>query len=620
MKKAVISLLLLLCPLVHADPVSDAYKDGASTGKSNSGQGTGALSGGDPSSFIPGYTSSPPQTGYYGGVQGGDGGISDKGLAEFTNGDAGKAVTDSATKNPPVTLDPNADYIQTGKNAEANAGTMVDGTSAQCTEKVVSKTTFQDYSCDRDVAVVQTCGRTAGIVLTGSKETQKTTLVLNAREGSVVREANWVVRYDFVMKEGGTISSGTASFGYPSDSGYHGGRLDYTVSFRNGSRNLNYNRSGSMNFTTFKVAKGDIVSVRVRSNTDGHEDSYRDTIISSVNSGRFVIKVTVPFLVERDTTKSSVGWSESCGFDKSTAIAQKETTCVDPGGTRSITQDGKTYTETSDCWEYSDTYITPTTSTGTCSTLMNDKNCTRSGTACTQTDGGVCTHQSETWQCQKTYTSGGLLCGDDYFCKTGDCGGTDGAGDSGFDLAVAKLAGLASAGDDVKNGDQIDIKAFTGQSMACRKAMAGFSNCCVDSGWGNSAGVANCSSEEMAIGKAKAKKVTVLVGEACNHKVAGICIQKKQVYCVFGGKLARIIQEQGRRDQLHISFGEGDDPNCRGITVPELQAINFDKINFSDFYSDLMDNQKIPDTEAMTKIAKERIAAQVNQQTTGSSK
>jgi len=33
-----------------------------------------------------------------------------------------------------------------------------------------------------------------------------------------------------------------------------------------------------------------------------------------------------------------------------------------------------------------------------------------------------------------------------------------------------------------------------------------------------------------------------------------------------------------------------------------------------------MDNQKIPDTEAMTKIAKERIAAQVNQQTTGSSK
>ena len=155
--------------------------------------------------------------------------------------------------------------------------------------------------------------------------------------------------------------------------------------------------------------------------------------------------------------------------------------------------------------------------------------------------------------------------------------------------------------------------------MACRKAMAGFSNCCVDSGWGNSAGLANCSSEEMAIGKAKAKKVTVLVGEACAKKALGVCIQKKQVYCVFGGKLARIIQEQGRRDQLRVDFGSGDSPNCRGITVPELQGINFDKINFSDFYSDLMDNQKIPDADAMTKIAKDRIAAQVKQQT-GASK
>lgn len=619
MKKTVIPLLLLLCPLVHADTVSNAYKDGASTGKSSSGQGTGTLSGSDPSSFIPGYTASPPQSGYYGGVQGGDGGITDKGLSAFTGGDAGKAVTDSATKNPPVTLDPNADYIQTGKSAEGNAGNMVDGTSAQCTEKVVSKTTFQNYSCDRDVAVAQTCGRTASIVVTGSTQTQQTTLVLDASGGTVTQEANWVVRYDFVMKESGTVSSGTVSFDYPSSPGYHGGRLDYTVSFRNGSRNINYNQSGGMSFTTFKVAKGDIVSVRVRSNTDGHEDSYRDTIIKSVNSGRFVIKVTVPFLVERDTTKSSVVWNESCGFDKGAALAKKETTCVDPGGSRSVTQNGKTYTETSDCWQYSDSYITATSSTGNCATLMSDKNCTRSGSACTKTESGICTHQSETWQCQKTWTSGGLLCGGDYFCKTGDCDGTNGAGDSGFDLAVAKLAGLASAGEDVKNGDQVNIRAFTGQSMACRKAMAGFSNCCVDSGWGNSAGLANCSSEEMAIGKAKAKKVTVLVGEACAKKALGVCIQKKQVYCVFGGKLARIIQEQGRRDQLRVDFGSGDSPNCRGITVPELQGFNFDKINFSDFYSDLMDNQKIPDADAMTKIAKDRIAAQVKQQT-GASK
>lgn len=55
-------------------------------------------------------------------------------------------------------------------------------------------------------------------------------------------------------------------------------------------------------------------------------------------------------------------------------------------------------------------------------------------------------------------------------------------------------------------------------------------------------------------------------------------------------------------------------PNCRGITVPELQSIDFDLINFSDFYEDLMKNQKIPNTDTMVKQVKDRIAAQVQQQ------
>jgi len=618
MKKTVIPLLLLLCPLVHADTVSDAYKDGASTGKSSSGQGTGTLSGSDPSSFIPGYTASPPQSGYYGGVQGGDGGITDKGLSAFTGGDAGKAVTDSATKNPPVTLDPNADYIQTGKNAEGNAGNMVDGTSAQCTEKVVSKTTFQNYSCDRDVAVAQTCGRTGSIKVTGTKETYTTTFVMNPGNSSPVYLDDYWVRYDFTVPENMTVGSGSLVFSYPAHPSFTIG-FKYTTKAFNTSASTSRNETTSFNVTPQKLTKGQTVSMMMHYDTSGHEDSGRDSFVNNIRDGEYAVTLTFSVTAERDNSKSEVVWSESCGFDKGTALAKKETTCVDPGGSRSVTQNGKTYTETSDCWQYSDTYITATSSTGNCATLMSDKNCTRSGSACTKTESGVCTHQSETWQCQKTWTSGGLLCGGDYFCKTGDCDDTSGAGDSGFDLAVAKLAGLASAGEDVKNGDQVNIRAFTGQSMACRKAMAGFSNCCVDSGWGNSAGLANCSSEEMAIGKAKAKKVTVLVGEACAKKALGVCIQKKQVYCVFGGKLARIIQEQGRRDQLRVDFGSGDSPNCRGITVPELQGIHFDKINFSDFYSDLMDNQKIPDADAMTKIAKDRIAAQVKQQT-GASK
>jgi conjugal transfer mating pair stabilization protein TraN len=59
------------------------------------------------------------------------------------------------------------------------------------------------------------------------------------------------------------------------------------------------------------------------------------------------------------------------------------------------------------------------------------------------------------------------------------------------------------------------------------------------------------------------------------------------------------VQEQGRRDQLHISFGSASDPDCRGIKIAELQGIKFDRIDFSDFYDDLNSNVKLPDEDAL---------------------
>ncbi|ORM59404.1 conjugal transfer protein TraN [Pantoea rodasii] len=620
MKWLIPFLALVVVQHAHADAASDAYSAGASLAGSSKGQGTAAAKNTDPSSVIPGYTSSPSQSGYYGGVQGGDGGISDKGQTELSQNEAGQAITDSSTKNPAVTIDPNADFIQNGKNAEANSGTIVDGTNQQCTTKVVSKSVFENYSCDRDVAQVQTCARTGSIQVTGSKETYSTQLILDAANSTPVRVDDYWVRFDFTVPDSGVVSAGTWEFLYPKSSSYHsqdGNRLWYLLkAFDFTKDHALVNNSGPATITPQRVTKGQIVSLYVKYHTDGSADSGPDGIIYSVSHGNYVFRMTFPLAAERDTTTSQVVWSESCGFDKSKATGTAGSVCTDPGGSRTVNQNGNDYTQSASCWQYSDAYIVPVSSTGNCSTLMANKNCTVSARSCTQAEGSTCLHEQDTYQCQTIYSSQGLLCGGDYICQSGSCDETNGAGDSGFDTAVAKLAGLASAGDDVK-ADQVNVKAFTGQALYCRKAMAGFSNCCVDTGWGNSAGLANCNSDEMAIGKAKAKKVTVLVGEACNRAVLGVCVQKKQAYCVFGGKLARIIQEQGRRDQLHVSFGSGDSPNCRGITVPELQAINFDLINFQDFYSDLVANQKIPDSATMVKQAKDRIAAQVNAQTGG---
>ena len=81
MKKALFLVPLLLSTLVYAGTNDDAFNAGASFGKGNAAQGTGSLKNpGTVTGDIPGYTANPPQSGYYNGPDGGDGGLLRPGL------------------------------------------------------------------------------------------------------------------------------------------------------------------------------------------------------------------------------------------------------------------------------------------------------------------------------------------------------------------------------------------------------------------------------------------------------------------------------------------------------------------------------------------------------------
>ncbi|HHL7615801.1 TPA: conjugal transfer protein TraN [Escherichia coli] len=206
-----------------------------------------------------------------------------------------------------------------------------------------------------------------------------------------------------------------------------------------------------------------------------------------------------------------------------------------------------------------------------------------------------------------------MVCGGDVFCLDGECDKAQSGQSNDFAEAVSQLAALAAAGKDVAALNGVDVRAFTGQAKFCKKAAAGYSNCCKDSGWGQDIGLAKCSSDEKALAKAKSNKLTVSVGEFCSKKVLGVCLEKKRSYCQFDSKLAQIVQQQGRNGQLRISFGSAKHPDCRGITVDELQKIQFNRLDFTNFYEDLMNNQKIPDSGVLTQKVKEQIADQLKQ-------
>ncbi|HEY3616901.1 MAG TPA: hypothetical protein VGK96_08820, partial [Candidatus Sulfotelmatobacter sp.] len=112
--------LLLVSSGLWADANTDAFSDGSAFGKGNVVQGTGNLKNPDTvTGAIPGYTDKPPQSSHYGGVTGGDGGLANEGQTAISNNDAGQAIMQSGTSNPPPVIDPNAPFITYGKTTEA---------------------------------------------------------------------------------------------------------------------------------------------------------------------------------------------------------------------------------------------------------------------------------------------------------------------------------------------------------------------------------------------------------------------------------------------------------------------------------------------------------------------
>ena len=109
--------------------------------------------------------------------------------------------------------------------------------------------------------------------------------------------------------------------------------------------------------------------------------------------------------------------------------------------------------------------------------------------------------------------------------------------------------------------------------------------------------------EEAILEQAKKEQRVIRIGEYCRHRKAGICTERRKVYCVFADKLATIIQWQGRWEQLHLSFGTSHDPHCEGLTVEQLQQLDFSKIDFSKLIEDFQ--QQIIDSELQQKMLRQ---------------
>ena len=266
------------------------------------------------------------------------------------------------------------------------------------------------------------------------------------------------------------------------------------------------------------------------------------------------------------------------------------------------------------------------------------------------TDLGVCLIQENTYDCPKSISlcrekSITFDCGGEIRCASGDdcfdtsteqnvdfpevasrmamladmerCLATTADGESSAEgygpIEVDETTGATAGPIDCADTSGRRVTIFKGKRYRCDLNLTGFiQNCCRKKGLFS--GACPRSTKELRARRDDAG--------ACHYvgihkkKVLGITLKKRKVYCCFNSKMARMVHEQTRGQLIQKGlwataanggWGSPRNPNCGGMTAEQLQEIDFDAVDFSEIYGDLLDAADIPDLADSTETTEEDI-------------
>ena len=175
-------------------------------------------------------------------------------------------------------------------------------------------------------------------------------------------------------------------------------------------------------------------------------------------------------------------------------------------------------------------------------------------------------------------------CGSVSWCVGADCETAESQANTGFIESVARLNMVLELGGD--EFDRENLRFFNGVRRSCRIRWGGLADCCKDSGL--LVGLADCTEKERRLAEERHAGNTHYLGRRCTRRILGVCVRRERSWCVFGSKLGRILQEAAR-SQLGIGWR-----SCRGFTVEEMESIDFEAVDLSEFTQDLVDGSREP--------------------------
>lgn len=249
-----------------------------------------------------------------------------------------------------------------------------------------------------------------------------------------------------------------------------------------------------------------------------------------------------------------------------------------------------------DSWGQTVTYACKYSCKSTCACLKQ-RGCEQIGSECIESIGNHCVKWKQKFQCKgKINPARTKLTGNTAFCLDGNCLDSGFQSDQDMIQALGYLSLLEAIRKELPGTE--DIQVFKGHPYSCTRWCLSFKDCCNCGGWGVSIGLTSCDEDSKTVGKLRQEGKCVLVGTftAEREKFTKMPIRKKTVFCCFGNKFAKLLQEQGK-PQLGQNFGTPEEPNCRGFTAEELSKIDFSKLDLTEIISDVMSTFKPKNTK-----------------------
>ncbi len=251
-----------------------------------------------------------------------------------------------------------------------------------------------------------------------------------------------------------------------------------------------------------------------------------------------------------------------------------------------------------DCWKDQVTVEFPAEAINTC-IQWRKKGCYQIFEHCNKyADNGQCLSYTKRYRCPARTTHSIEAGQDKIHCIDGGSLVISSPQNEDMVSSLAQLSVLGAFQNEQMNAfDPNNVQVFKGTCLRCTKNVLDkvLYDCCGTlAGFALTLNLIQCKDEAIELAKERAKGLCHRVGSFPNKLLGLFDSSETHVYCCFPSKLTYVLQKEARR-LLRKGWGTPFKPNCSGLTMDEIQGLDFSKMDLSPVFDDLMKTAKNKD-------------------------